>query len=119
LELSLQLEGAEGNNEQEKLALINWMRSERIPGVSVSPVVEKPKPGEMGLSITDLVSVITPLGAIGPLIKSLGEFISARSSKATIKLRNGDNEITIDASNIPELQATVDRALQIFAQASG
>jgi hypothetical protein len=72
------------------------------PGITVRAVPAPLEPGDQGSAMDFLVVACSSGGAITVLIQILKDFTKARSSRFSLRVRNGDREIEIKAENIDE-----------------
>lgn len=117
MDLELELQGSDAT-EETTIAVQDWIRREQIEGLRVerksAPAVE----GQMGIDPLTALSVVLGSAAVVELVKSLHVWIRTRRPQLKIKLKVGDSDLEINAQNLPDQQALIERALTI-AKASG
>ena len=106
MEIDVQLEGLDAT-ERNIFALQDWLKQERIAGLRIEPKRAGPKPGEMGLEPTTILSIFLGAEAIVQLVKSIHVWIQSRKPKISLTVKTGTIDITIDAENLGDQDAFV------------
>ena len=116
MEIQLQLGGPDGT-EKTVSSLQDWLRKERIAGAKIETKYGAPRPGEMGLEPSTILSVILGAQAMVELVKSIHVWIQARKPKAIVTVEiEGDGagakkKVTIDAENLLDQESFVENVL--------
>jgi Effector Associated Constant Component 1 len=89
-----------GSSEEAELRqMVDWIRREKISGVSVVHVTPPIPEGSMG-TLSDIVEILGPGGAGAALALSLQTWLSTRHKGVSVKLRRKDGStLEIEQSN--------------------
>jgi membrane-associated two-gene conflict system component 1 (EACC1) len=104
VELTLALRGED--SAEESRSLLDWLRADDAPGMRVSLERGTAGPSEMGALdgvlrlVCDPRTVVTVAGAIGT-------WLTTRRRAVEIHLRNGDQELTINAGSPRDVRRIV------------
>lgn len=89
-------------------------RLQRVGGIRVEPVREPVKEGLLGGAFEAGLSVILGSAAVVQLVKALHIWLQTRRPHLKVKLKAGGKQLELDAKNLPEAQAVIDRVLEIL-----
>ncbi|MCY1141560.1 hypothetical protein OWR29_26480 [Actinoplanes sp. Pm04-4] len=89
-------------------SLVRWI--ERLPGARTERSTAPPRQGELGT--VDIVIAIISSSGVAALIQTLPEFLRAKRSPITIKLRRNETEVEVSASSMDDVSTMVDKLLK-------
>jgi hypothetical protein len=107
MELELQFEG-EGATAEAVEGIEDWLKNEQIPGLVIERKSQPTKPGAMGGIIS--LDVTGPIRDIG---KSIFNYLGMRRPRLRVKMTIGGNVIDVDAENLKNQEAFLDRLITI------
>ena len=113
MDIELLLCGVDATDETT-VALQDWLRREQVVGLRVERMIAPPVEGEMGIDPLTALSIVLGSQAVVELMKSVHVWIKTRRPKLTIKLKTVHEELEIDAENLPELQALIEKVLAMM-----
>lgn len=95
---------AADDGEQLRVLLLDWLRRERIPGVTVVPEWAEIPAGHMG-AVSDALLVTLSPAAASAFAGTLAVWLRMRRTEVRLTIRRGEQEVTLDAKALrdPEL----------------
>lgn len=115
--VSVCLSGEAGDNERDLRSLLDWLRRERIRGVTVRAAETRPAEGEMG-AISEALTVLGPSGAGAAIGGALMAWLRTRRPSLQLVVQGADGaryELTTSATADSEAALTrfLDAALPV------
>lgn len=95
------------SNPADLSSLRDWLRAQ--PNVEVGLASGAPAPGELG--VVDVVTVLASSGGVIAAIKTLPDFLRARSRKLRIEATIRGRGFTLDATNVDDVLPIIERLL--------
>lgn len=118
MDVELRLEGAEAN-EANTLALADWIRQERIPGLAAQVKSLAPRQGEMGGGLETAIAITaTSTDALRKVAKVVAAFLNlAPKRRIQVSFVAKGVKVQIDAVNLSEQDAILDRIVTVLEAA--
>lgn len=91
----------------ELLSLCEWLAE--VPGVQVRREAGIPAAGELGA--LEYVAVLASSGGLIAAIRVLPEFLRARRPELKIRMKSGDKEFAVDATNIDDVLPVLEKLI--------
>ncbi len=113
MNIELELQGTDAT-ERTIFDLQDWVRREQISGLRLERKSGIPDKEHMGVDPLTVLSIVLGSAAVVELVKTLHVWLRERRPRLQAKFRVDDREVTIDAENLPELQAILDKILSII-----
>jgi hypothetical protein len=91
----------------ELLSLCEWLAE--VPSVQLRREADTPAAGELGA--LEYVAVLASSGGLIAAIRVLPEFLRARRPELKIRMKSGDKEFAIDATNIDDVLPVLEKLI--------
>lgn len=112
MEIKLQLEGPEAD-EQNLMALQDWLRRSDIAGLKVERDKSRPAEGEMG-DVATILSVALGSAAVVEMVRAIQMWIGTRRRKVNIIIDINGKKVEINAENLADDEAVTHTAEKVI-----
>lgn len=113
MDLELRIEGT--GPVEEAADLTEWLRLERISGVTdISQREKPPAPGEQGPTLLSIIGLVLGAKATVELVRSIHRWIETRKRNIKINIEHGDKKVVVDCANPDDVEALISSLSELF-----
>lgn len=105
--------------EDEIFALDDWLRRARVPGLRARREREPIRPGEMGVELLPILTVVLSSTVLAELVRALHAWLASRRRKVTIELEIEGRRIRLESETSETVESLLTRVETLLRPEAG